>query len=151
MRKKLIAANWKMHKTPEQAQEFVSAFLPQVAGHARDEIVLCPPFVSIPAVVEATRNSNVAVGGLSVAAAEKKIGGLLESGGYLKKAQVNIIVSLLASQQVSVLGQVNRPGRYPVDGKRSVRDMLAQNIFKIPESKVRVIVGDVFDFARRYS
>ena len=60
-----------------------------------------------------------------MAAAEKKIGGLLESGGYLKKAQVNIIVSLLASQQVSVLGQVNRPGRYPVDGKRSVLDMLA--------------------------
>jgi polysaccharide export outer membrane protein len=68
---------------------------------------------------------NVAVAGLAVAAAEKKIGGLLESGGYLKKAQVNIIVALLASQQVSVLGQVNRPGRYPVDGKRSVLDMLA--------------------------
>ena len=68
---------------------------------------------------------HVAVGGLTVAAAEKKIGGLLESGGYLKKAQVNIIVSQLASQQVSVLGQVNRPGRYPVDGKRSVLDMLA--------------------------
>ena len=67
----------------------------------------------------------VAVGGMTVAAAEKKIAGLLESGGYLKKAQVNIIVSLLASQQVSVLGQVNRPGRYPVDGKRSVLDMLA--------------------------
>ena len=68
---------------------------------------------------------QVSVGGLTVAAAEKKIGGLLESGGYLKKAQVNIIVSLLASQQVSVLGQVNRPGRYPVDGRRSVLDMLA--------------------------
>lgn len=68
---------------------------------------------------------QVAVGGLTVAAAEKKIGGLLESGGFLKKAQVNIIVSMLASQQVSVLGQVNRPGRYPVDGKRSVLDMLA--------------------------
>jgi triosephosphate isomerase len=63
MRKKLIAGNWKMHKTPEQAQEFVAAFLPQVAGHTRDEIVLCPPFVSISAVVEATRNSNVTVGG----------------------------------------------------------------------------------------
>jgi polysaccharide export outer membrane protein len=68
---------------------------------------------------------NVPVGGLTVAAAEKKIARLLESRGYLKKAQVNIIVSLLASQQVSVLGQVNRPGRYPVDGKRSVLDMLA--------------------------
>ena len=68
---------------------------------------------------------QVAVGGLTVAMAEKKIGGMLETGGFLKKAQVNIIVSLLASQQVSVLGQVNRPGRYPVDGKRSVLDMLA--------------------------
>jgi triosephosphate isomerase (TIM) len=63
MRKKLIAANWKMHKTPEQAQAFVSEFLPMVAGHSRDEIVLCPPFVSIPAVVEATRGSQVHVGG----------------------------------------------------------------------------------------
>ena len=68
---------------------------------------------------------QVSVGGLSVAAAEKKIGGLLESGGYLKKAQVNMIVTTLQSQQVSVLGQVNRPGRYPVDGKRHVLDLLA--------------------------
>ena len=68
---------------------------------------------------------QVGVGGLTVAMAEKKISSMLEAGGYLKKAQVNIIVSLLASQQVSVLGQVNRPGRYPVDGKRSVLDVLA--------------------------
>ena len=31
MRKKLIAANWKMHKNPEQALAFVSAFVPLVA------------------------------------------------------------------------------------------------------------------------
>ena len=61
----------------------------------------------------------VDVGGLSASAAEKKLGGLLESGGYLRKAQVNIIVTSLQSQQVSVLGQVNRPGRYPLEGKRS--------------------------------
>jgi polysaccharide export outer membrane protein len=57
--------------------------------------------------------------------AEKKIGGLLEKGGYLKKAQVNLLITTLASQQVSVLGQVNRPGRYPVEGKRKVLDLLA--------------------------
>lgn len=68
---------------------------------------------------------QVGVGGLTIPAAEKKIGALLESGGFLRKAQVNIIVTLLQSQQISVLGQVNRPGRYPVDGKRSVMDMLA--------------------------
>ena len=68
---------------------------------------------------------QVEVGGLSVAAAEKKIAGLLESGGFLRKAQVNIIVTAVISQQVSVLGQVNRPGRYPIEGKRSLVDMLA--------------------------
>lgn len=67
----------------------------------------------------------VPVGGLSVAAAEKKIGNLLEGGGFLRKAQVNIIVTSLQSQQVSVLGQVNRPGRYPLEGKRSLMDVLA--------------------------
>ena len=68
---------------------------------------------------------QVAVGGMSTAAAEKKIASMLESGGYLKKPQVNVIVTALQSQTVSVLGQVNRPGRYPVDGKRSLMDMLA--------------------------
>ena len=68
---------------------------------------------------------EVAVGGMSTSAAEKKISGLLEGGGFIRKAQVNIIVALLQSQQVSVLGQVNKPGRYPIDGKRSVTDILA--------------------------
>ncbi len=68
---------------------------------------------------------QVDVGGQTVASAEKKLAGLLESGGYVRKAQVNIIVTAILSQQVSVLGQVNRPGRYPIDGKRSLVDMLA--------------------------
>jgi polysaccharide biosynthesis/export protein len=68
---------------------------------------------------------QVQVGGLSVQQAEKKIGDALEKGGYLKKAQVNLLVTTLASAQVSVLGQVNRPGRYPVDGPRKVLDLLA--------------------------
>lgn len=68
---------------------------------------------------------QVQVGGMTVAAAEKKIGDALEKGGYLKKAQVNMLITTMTSQQVSVLGQVNRPGRYPVDGKRKVLDLLA--------------------------
>src|ERR1035438_3550726 len=41
-RKKLIAANWKMYRTPEQTTTFFAEFLPMVAGHTRDEIVVCP-------------------------------------------------------------------------------------------------------------
>src|SRR5690242_3031204 len=62
MRKKLIAANWKMYKTPDEARAFVRDFLPLVANHDRDEIALFPPFISVPTVVEATRGSRVDVG-----------------------------------------------------------------------------------------
>jgi triosephosphate isomerase len=61
-RKKLIAANWKMYKTPDQAQAFFRDFLPMVAGHTRDEITVCPPFVDIVAAVVAAKGSNVAIG-----------------------------------------------------------------------------------------
>jgi triosephosphate isomerase len=61
-RKPLIAANWKMYKTPAQAQEFFKSFLPLVANHERDEIVVCPSFTSISVVVAAATGSGVAVG-----------------------------------------------------------------------------------------
>ena len=66
MRRKLIAANWKMYKTPQQARDFVTAFLPRVSGHTRDEIVVCPPFVDLATVVELASGTNVAVGGQNV-------------------------------------------------------------------------------------
>lgn len=62
MRTKLIAANWKMYKTPADACTFMKAFLPLVAGHNRDEIVVCAPYVDIPAVVEHAKGSRVMVG-----------------------------------------------------------------------------------------
>ena len=40
----------------------MAAFLPRVSGHTRDEIVVCPPFVDLPQVVEMARESNVGVG-----------------------------------------------------------------------------------------
>ena len=66
MRKKLIAANWKMYKTPEQTTAFFRDFLPLVAGHTRDEIVVCPPFLDLQGAVEAARGSNVAIGAQNV-------------------------------------------------------------------------------------
>jgi len=65
-RKKLIAANWKMYKTPAEARAFMRSFLPLVAGHTRDEIVICPPFVDLFAVVESTNGTNIAVGAQDV-------------------------------------------------------------------------------------
>jgi triosephosphate isomerase len=65
-RKKLIAANWKMYKTPDQSREFFQDFLPLVAGHDRDEICVCPPFVDLPAAVESAKGSGVAIGAQDV-------------------------------------------------------------------------------------
>lgn len=68
---------------------------------------------------------EVSVQGLTPAAASKKISDLLQKGGFIRNAQVSMIVTVMQSQQVSVLGQINRPGRYPVDGTRSITDILA--------------------------
>src|SRR5260370_9146019 len=61
-RTKLIAANWKMYKTPDQTRDFFRDFLPLVSGSDRDEIVVCPPYVDLSAAMEAAEGSNIAVG-----------------------------------------------------------------------------------------
>ena len=65
-RKKIIAANWKMYKTPEQSRQFMKEFLPLVAGHSRDEIVICPPFVDIAAVAEKVDGTGIEVGAQNI-------------------------------------------------------------------------------------
>lgn len=63
MRKKLICANWKMYKTPDQTRDFFRDFVPLVKDHPRDEIAVCPPFVDLPSAVESAHGSDIAVGG----------------------------------------------------------------------------------------
>jgi len=63
MRKKLMAANWKMYKTLDQTRDFFRDFLPLIADHTRDEIAVCPSFVCLAAAVEAAKGSHVAIGG----------------------------------------------------------------------------------------
>ena len=65
-RKKVIAANWKAYKTPEQTQQFLRDFLPMAAGHDRDEIVVCPPYVDLAVAIELARGSRVAIGAQDV-------------------------------------------------------------------------------------
>ncbi|MBI3479745.1 MAG: polysaccharide export protein EpsE [Nitrosomonadales bacterium] len=69
---------------------------------------------------------SVELGGMTLSATEQKIAGLLKSGGFVQKPQVNITLMQIRSNQVSVLGQVNRPGRYPLETTIThVSDMLA--------------------------
>jgi polysaccharide export outer membrane protein len=58
---------------------------------------------------------NVAIGGLTVTAAEQKIAKMLRDGGFVLRPQVNIQVGLIRSNVISILGQVGKPGRYPIE------------------------------------
>jgi len=65
-RQKLIAANWKMYKNPDQTRQFFRDFLPLVAGHDRDEIVVCPPYINLHAALESAKGSQIAIGAQDV-------------------------------------------------------------------------------------
>lgn len=69
---------------------------------------------------------NVAIGGLTVRQAEQRIADRLRTGGFVNRPQVSILVTEVKGNQVSVLGQVSRPGRYPLDsGGAKLSDILA--------------------------
>ncbi len=61
MRKPIIAGNWKMNKTPSEAVALAQALKPLVKDSDID-VVICPTFVCLPAVIEAVKGSNIMVG-----------------------------------------------------------------------------------------
>lgn len=68
----------------------------------------------------------VPVGGLSIQAAEQLIARMLRDGGFVLQPQVNALVMQYRSSQVSVLGLVNRPGKYPLElASNRITDVLA--------------------------
>ena len=60
-RKPLIAGNWKMHKTVEEAEQLIAALLPRVSSADGVDVGICPPFTALSAMVDSTRGSRVAV------------------------------------------------------------------------------------------
>ncbi len=68
----------------------------------------------------------IRLGGQSVTAAEKQIADGLRNGNFVKQPQVTIVVLQVRGNQASVLGQVNRPGRYPIEvADMRLTDLLA--------------------------
>ena len=58
---------------------------------------------------------NVKIGGMSISAAERVIADGLRNGNFVKAPQVSVLVTQVRGNQASVLGQVNRPGRFPIE------------------------------------
>lgn len=82
--------------------------------------------VSETGVISYPLVGSVQLGGLTISQAEKKIADALRGGGFVKAPQVNIVLQQVRGNQVSVLGQVSRPGRFPLETLTTrVSDMLA--------------------------
>lgn len=61
MRKPIIAGNWKMYNTPSKTRALIDELKPLVAG-SRSEVVVCPPFVCLPAAKEAIEGTDIKLG-----------------------------------------------------------------------------------------
>ena len=65
-RKTIIAGNWKMHKTPSETRAFAETLKASLPRAKRCSIILCVPYVDIPAAVKALKDSRISVGAQNV-------------------------------------------------------------------------------------
>jgi triosephosphate isomerase len=63
IRRRVMAGNWKMYKTQAETGAFFAAFLPLIADATHCDVVIAPPFTSIPVALECAKGSKVAIAG----------------------------------------------------------------------------------------
>ncbi|MBQ4577667.1 MAG: triose-phosphate isomerase [Clostridia bacterium] len=61
-RKTVIAGNWKMHMNADEAKKFILQLKPKAVQARWCDVVLCVPFLQIPAAVKAAKGSRIAIG-----------------------------------------------------------------------------------------
>jgi len=69
---------------------------------------------------------SVRIGGATVEEAQDVVAKSLVEGGYFRDPHVSLVIKEFASQGVSVLGEVTKPGVYPMVGKRRLYDMVSE-------------------------
>lgn len=62
MKKTLIAGNWKMNKTPSESVEFVKQLTENIKKYEDRDILICPPFTSIPFVSQVIKEGRIKLG-----------------------------------------------------------------------------------------
>jgi triosephosphate isomerase len=86
MRKPFIAGNWKMNNTIAESEALVQALLPRVGAVEDVEVVVCPPFLALQAVVDSVRGS--AIGVYAQTMAEK------DSGAYTGEVSAPMLTEI---------------------------------------------------------
>lgn len=96
-RRRIIAGNWKMNKTPSEAVALANELLPLVKNDDVD-VVFCVPAIDIIPVVEATKGSNVKVGAENLY--------FEESGAYTGEVAANMLTD--AGVKYVIIGHSER-------------------------------------------
>jgi triosephosphate isomerase (TIM) len=123
MRKPIIAGNWKMNKTPDEAKALVNELIPLVTNAACD-VVVCVPAVCYQAVGEAIRGSNIKLGAQNVHFAAK--------GAYTGELSVEMLKA--AGVEYVIIGHSERRqyfGETDATVNRRVRAAVAGGLIPI--------------------
>ena len=79
---------------------------------------------------------------MTASSAERKLANELETGGFVKQPQINILVVQYQSKMVSILGNVFKPGRYPLDRSMNLTEVLAMAGGLTPDgSELITVIG----------
>ena len=97
MRKAIIAGNWKMNKTPDEAKQLVSDLIPLVKD-AKCDVVVCVPAVDFYAVKEAVKGTNIKLGAQNVH--------FKESGAYTGELSASMLKA--AGVEYAIIGHSER-------------------------------------------
>jgi triosephosphate isomerase len=161
-RTRLIAGNWKMHKTVAAAEEFIAALLPRVSTADGVDVAICPPYTSLTAMVDSVRGSRVQVFAQNMHQEDEGAFTGEVSAPMLLEADVNGVV-LGHSERRQLFGETDKAlalkvpraleaGLVPIlcvgeteeerergDTERKLRHQVKEDLVKVPEERL----GDV--------
>ena len=82
-------------------------------------------YVSDTGTIDVPLAGMIPVAGLSPPQAGERVATAFREGEFLIDPQVNIVLGAVRSQQISIVGEVDKPGRYPIETRTSILDALA--------------------------
>lgn len=131
MRKPVIAGNWKMNKTPDEAAALINELKPLVVD-AKAEVVVCPPYACLAAAKKALEGSNIGLGAQNM--------DYHDSGAYTGEVSAEMLKAL--GVQYVIIGHSERRQYYAeTDGTVNLKVKKALETGLIPI----VCVGEVLE------
>jgi triosephosphate isomerase len=163
MRKPFVAGNWKMHNTIAEAEELVQALLPRVGAVEDVEVVVCPPFLALQAIVDSVRGSALQVYAQNMADRDSGACTGEVSGPMLSEIDVHGVI-LGHSERRQMFGETDRMlqqkvpkalecGLIPIlcvgeteeerergDTERKLRHQVQEGLEKVPKDRLHEVV-----------